>query len=179
MDCLGLLLLSLVLTSLSPATSFSLQDPKFPSTQARKLIRELNLFPKHSINIVDRDVTNRSSNLGSKIVEKPFKFPNLVDADSVTLEDLGHHAGYYQIEHSHDAQYIPKTLSTLIIAIYFVIHDYPEMFPLNSFLISWLLMNFSFLIRKSVSVLYIINRVKLDWYFCKGFWKAFEYEEIG
>ncbi|CAI9302939.1 unnamed protein product, partial [Lactuca saligna] len=104
MDCLGLLLLSLVLTSLSPATSFSLKDPKFPSTQARKLIRELNLFPKHSINIVDRDVTNRSSNLGSKIVEKPFKFPNLVDADSVTLEDLGHHAGYYQIEHSHDAQ---------------------------------------------------------------------------
>lgn len=136
MECLRLLILSLALASLSPATSLSHNDPKFPSTQARKLIRSLNLFPKHSINIVDRDVTNRSSNLGSKIVEKPFKFPNLVDSDSVTLEDLGHHAGYYQIEHSHDAQYIPKTLSTLITAIYFVIHDYPEMFPLNSFLIS-------------------------------------------
>ncbi|KAI3751531.1 hypothetical protein L2E82_22619 [Cichorium intybus] len=104
MDYLGLLLLSLVLASLSPATSLSLSDPKFPSTQARKLIRELNLFPKHSVNIIDRDVTNRSSNLGSKIVEKPFKFPNFVDSNSVSLEDLGHHAGYYQIEHSIDAQ---------------------------------------------------------------------------
>ncbi|KAI3751529.1 hypothetical protein L2E82_22617 [Cichorium intybus] len=104
MDCLSLLFLSLALITLPPATSLSIKESNFPSTQARKLIRDLNLFPKHSINIVDRDVTNRSSIPSSKLVEKPFKFPNFVDSDGVTLEELGHHAGYYQIEHSHDAQ---------------------------------------------------------------------------
>ncbi|XP_024969566.1 serine carboxypeptidase-like [Cynara cardunculus var. scolymus] len=101
---LPLLLLSLLVASFSPTTSLRLTDPKFPSTQARKLIRGLNLFPKHSINIVDRDVANRSSIVRPKIVEKPFKFPNFVDSGSASVEELGHHAGYYQIEHSYDAQ---------------------------------------------------------------------------
>ncbi|KAI7751162.1 hypothetical protein M8C21_017138, partial [Ambrosia artemisiifolia] len=38
------------------------------------------------------------------IFEKPFKFPNFAGADGVTVEELGHHAGYYQIQHSNDAQ---------------------------------------------------------------------------
>lgn len=97
--------LLLLLLFLSPLPSASLPIPsysKFPSIQAEKLIRELNLFPKESINIVDR---NHSSLLltKNKIVEKRFKFPNLADS-SVSVEDLGHHAGYYQIEHSHAAK---------------------------------------------------------------------------
>ncbi|XP_071734032.1 serine carboxypeptidase-like [Rutidosis leptorrhynchoides] len=94
--CLGLLL-----ASLSPATVISLTESRLPSIQAKQLITDLNLFPKHSVNIaVDVAVSNRSK----LIVEKPFKFPNFVGADNVSVEELGHHAGYYQIQHSHDAQ---------------------------------------------------------------------------
>ncbi|KAJ9545536.1 hypothetical protein OSB04_025243 [Centaurea solstitialis] len=106
-----LLLLSLLLASFSPAaTTLRLTDPQpqLPSTQARKLIRGLNLFPKHSINIIDadHDVTNRSSILlhRPKLVEKPFRFPNFIGSDGASVEELGHHAGYYQIQHSYDAQ---------------------------------------------------------------------------
>ncbi|XP_028064300.1 kynurenine--oxoglutarate transaminase-like [Camellia sinensis] len=62
-----------------------------PSVQGEKLIRELNFFPKESINIV----------------EKRFKFPNFVDPDvsDVSAVDLGHHAGYYTIQHSHAARF--------------------------------------------------------------------------
>nr|XP_043617215.1 serine carboxypeptidase-like [Erigeron canadensis] len=94
------LFLSLVLISLSPATGAN--HPKSPSIDARKLIRNLNLFPKHSVNIIDDDVTNRSS--VGRIVEKPFRFPNFIGGDGVSVEELGHHAGYYQIQHSNDAQ---------------------------------------------------------------------------
>ncbi|KAI8007692.1 hypothetical protein LOK49_LG07G00286 [Camellia lanceoleosa] len=37
------------------------------------------------------------------IAEKRFKFPNFADPD-VSAEDLGHHAGYYTIQHSHAAR---------------------------------------------------------------------------
>lgn len=100
-----LLVLPLFLSLLSPAISFQPQDTKLPATQAQKLIRDLNLFPKHPVNIVDRDATNTSA-ARSKIVEKPFRFPNFVDSDGVSVEELGHHAGYYQIKHSHEAKYI-------------------------------------------------------------------------
>lgn len=102
-----------VVASLSPATGLSLTESKFPLNEAKQLIRDLNLFPKHSVNIAVNAaaVTNRSK----IIVEKPFKFPNFADADGVSVEELGHHAGYYQIQHSHNAQYIPITLNTTTI----------------------------------------------------------------
>ncbi|OVA17989.1 Peptidase S10 [Macleaya cordata] len=68
----------------------------FPTTQAEKLIRQLNLFPKDA-EAVDESV------VAPKIVEKRFRFPNLADS-GVSVEDLGHHAGYYKIEHSHAAR---------------------------------------------------------------------------
>ncbi|XP_076902159.1 serine carboxypeptidase-like [Bidens hawaiensis] len=46
---------------------------------------------------------SRSSSDGEKklIVEKLFKFPGFDDPDhGATVEDLGHHAGYYRIKHS-------------------------------------------------------------------------------
>lgn len=95
----------LILILISPLSSSStIQFPsnsEFPSTQAEKLIRELNLFPKSSINIIDHD---DAPPIGPRIVEKRFKFPNLAD-NSVSVEDLGHHAGYYQIQHSYAARY--------------------------------------------------------------------------
>ncbi|CAK9159679.1 unnamed protein product [Ilex paraguariensis] len=94
-------LLALLISPLSSATLRIPSDAKFPSTQAEKLIRELNLFPKESINVVDQD--HSSALTGSKLVEKRFKFPNLADSGEST-EDLGHHAGYYPIQHSRGAK---------------------------------------------------------------------------
>ncbi|XP_059456068.1 serine carboxypeptidase-like [Corylus avellana] len=72
-----------------------------PSVEAEKLIRELNLFPKNDLNVIDgRDSSPPPKN---KIVEKRFAFPNFVGS-GVSVEDLGHHAGYYNIEHSHAAR---------------------------------------------------------------------------
>ncbi|CAN4114996.1 unnamed protein product [Withania somnifera] len=91
-------LLLLLLFVLSPSSSLKIREPsKFASEQAEKLIHELNLFPKESVNIVDRDPYPTDE--ASRIVEKRFAFPNLVNS-SVSFEDLGHHAGYYKIKHS-------------------------------------------------------------------------------
>ncbi|KAK4279627.1 hypothetical protein QN277_011375 [Acacia crassicarpa] len=74
----------------------------FASIQAKKLIRQLNLFPGADVNIVRG---GNSSVQTKKIVERPLRFPNLVASESgVSVEDLGHHAGYYTIEHSHAAK---------------------------------------------------------------------------
>ncbi|KAK9282657.1 hypothetical protein L1049_010877 [Liquidambar formosana] len=98
--------LLLALLVLSPLSSAQFADDlllpsiaRFPSTQAEKLIRELNLFPKDDVNIVK----GHDSTSSSKIVEKPLRFPNLVDP-SVSVEDLGHYAGYYKIQNSHAAK---------------------------------------------------------------------------
>ncbi|GMH13304.1 hypothetical protein Nepgr_015145 [Nepenthes gracilis] len=109
-----LLSLSVLFLLFSPFSSarFSFSDnlrlpsvANFPSLQAEKLIRELNLFPKESVNIVDGADGLSSPHAGPRLVEKRFRFPNLNDASGgVSVEDLGHHAGYYQIEHSHNAR---------------------------------------------------------------------------
>lgn len=71
----------------------------FPKQQAEKLIRSLNLFPKDSINIAPQD----SSFVTPKIVEKQFSFPSL-GYSGPSIEELGHHAGYYQLPHSKAAR---------------------------------------------------------------------------
>ncbi|KAI8539745.1 hypothetical protein RHMOL_Rhmol09G0206600 [Rhododendron molle] len=101
----GVILPCFLLLLLSPLSTAFLRmpsDAKFPSLQAEKLIRELNLFPKESVNVVDRGDDSLWST-GSRIVERRFRFPNLAEP-SVTEEDLGHHAGYYKIENSHAAR---------------------------------------------------------------------------
>ncbi|CAL5407910.1 unnamed protein product [Camellia sinensis] len=85
----------------SAATLRIPSNARLPSLQGEKLIRELNFFPKESINIVDpNDVS--AAPVAPRIVEKRFKFPNFADPD-VSVEDLGHHAGYSTIQHSHAA----------------------------------------------------------------------------
>ncbi|KAI3748587.1 hypothetical protein L6452_11759 [Arctium lappa] len=98
-------LLLLLLAPLASTTTLSLDNPSFPSTLAKKMIRDFNLFPERSINIVEDDAGLRSSSVQQKkIVEKRFKFPDFVDPSGISVDDLGHHAGYYQIEHSHAAR---------------------------------------------------------------------------
>lgn len=79
-------------------------DSRFPSAEAEKLIRDLNLFPKEPINVVDHDPLASSAS-ASEIVEKPLRFPNLLFAGSNdSIQELGHHAGYYKIKHSRAAR---------------------------------------------------------------------------
>ncbi|CAI8602072.1 unnamed protein product [Vicia faba] len=72
--------------------------------EAKKLVRDLNLFPELNLNIA---AANSSSlDRSGKIVEKRLKFPNLLadDDDDVSVEDFGHYAGYYPIQNSHAAR---------------------------------------------------------------------------
>lgn len=83
--------------------SISTSDFEFPKTQAQKLIRSLNLFPKHEVN--HRAVQDDDDLGASRIVEKPLRFPFLADS-TPSVQDLGHHAGYYKLPHTKDARYV-------------------------------------------------------------------------
>ncbi|XP_052184116.1 serine carboxypeptidase-like [Diospyros lotus] len=88
-------LCSLLLLLLSPLSSrATIHGNSLPETRAEKLIRELNLFPKHGIN------TGRH---GPLMVEKPLSVPVLGDPGT-SIEDLGRHAGYYRLPHTKDAR---------------------------------------------------------------------------
>ncbi|KAI4384395.1 hypothetical protein MLD38_002559 [Melastoma candidum] len=76
----------------------------FPSLNAEKLIRELNLSPKELDVVSGRNGVGIGGD-GKRIMERNFVFPDLVGVDSrVSVEDLGHHAGYYKLKDSHDAR---------------------------------------------------------------------------
>lgn len=101
-----LLLISLLAVSfLSDALLDVPLDSRFPSVEAEKLIRGFNLFPKGSINVVDHDPLASYAS-ASEIVEKPLRFPNLIAGSNDSVQELGHHAGYYKIKHSHAARLI-------------------------------------------------------------------------
>lgn len=86
-------------TSICSATSGDLEL----KLEAKKLVRDLNLFPDVNLNIVSSAAANSSSR--GKIVENPLNFRNLIsDEDDVSVEDFGHYAGYYPIQHSHAAK---------------------------------------------------------------------------
>lgn len=103
--CLSfLLLLALPLAS---ATSLDQEQPNLSSTinypilQAEKLIRDLNLFPKDSVNIAVEDPSFSSSG----IVEKSFQFPFIGrKSRGPSVQELGHHAGYYPLPHTKSAR---------------------------------------------------------------------------
>ncbi|CAJ1979244.1 unnamed protein product [Sphenostylis stenocarpa] len=70
-----------------------------PHSQAEKFIRSLNLFPKDSANN-----SVKGDNAGfvpGKIVEKKFSF---FGDSGPSVQDLGHHAGYYSLPHSKAAR---------------------------------------------------------------------------
>ncbi|XP_027363665.1 serine carboxypeptidase-like [Abrus precatorius] len=95
-------LCNLLLLFSAPSSSAS-DDELRVTLHAKNLIRDLNLFPDDDVNVIS--VANFSSIQPRKIVEKRFRFPNLIASDSgVSVEDLGHYAGYYPIQHSHAAR---------------------------------------------------------------------------
>jgi len=103
---ISLCTLVLLLLFFSPSTHASASDEA--ALLAKRLISDLNLFPDDAVNVVP--VAN-SSLQPRKIVEKRLRFPNLVASDSEpSVEDLGHHAGYYPIEHSHAARCASREL---------------------------------------------------------------------
>ncbi|XP_043704714.1 serine carboxypeptidase-like [Telopea speciosissima] len=75
-------------------------DANFPTVQAEKLIRQFNLIPKDALYIPHESSIPPTP----KIVEKRFTLPHLADSSDVSVEDLGHHAGYYQLKHSYAAR---------------------------------------------------------------------------
>ncbi|KAJ6311487.1 hypothetical protein OIU77_013281 [Salix suchowensis] len=113
LNFISVFLLSLIVISharISDNPYLNFERSNFPSAQAEKMIRELNLFPKSEVNVIDSgdDGVGAISESGynKRIVERKFRFPNVVgdEKESFTVDDLGHHAGYYKIEHSHDAR---------------------------------------------------------------------------
>ncbi|KAK8965744.1 Serine carboxypeptidase 3 [Platanthera guangdongensis] len=72
-------------------------DANFPASAADKFIRALNLLPKDPS--PEPSINAASANtLPGSIVEKPIRL-----AVGVGVDDLGHHAGYYRLPHTHDA----------------------------------------------------------------------------
>ncbi|KAH0979965.1 hypothetical protein GBA52_007142 [Prunus armeniaca] len=97
-----LLLLLSTVASAKLTNPLGLARSSFPSVHAQELIRAFNLFPKEDINIIDGPDSSIFHD-SPRLVEKRFNLPNLVGS-GVSLEDLGHHAGYFKIEHSHAAR---------------------------------------------------------------------------
>lgn len=95
-----LLLLLCAWTSPSSADDLRLPDSaSFPQAQAERLIKALNLMPGVA------EVQEESRNEGPRLVERKIDLHiNGDSGNSATLEDLGHHAGYYQLEHTHAAK---------------------------------------------------------------------------
>jgi len=95
--------LAVVLLWSSPSSSAA----NFNDEIAKNLIRNLNLFPHHDINILDANPNVEENQNNNKIiVEKPLRFPNFSgeDDEGVSIDDLAHRAGYYPIQHSHAAK---------------------------------------------------------------------------
>jgi len=78
----------------------------FPKLQAERLIKQLNLFPKYPYNHRDHHENGADGFEEPRLVEWRFKISELgLDTDSeTTVENLGHHAGYYRLPHSKDAR---------------------------------------------------------------------------
>ncbi|KAH0671273.1 hypothetical protein KY285_025776 [Solanum tuberosum] len=68
---------------------------------AEKFIRQLNLFPKHDINII---VSSKDQIADQhRLFEKKLNLSYLGHSGA-TVQDLGHHAGYYHLLHSKAAR---------------------------------------------------------------------------
>ena len=71
-----------------------------PKMQAERLIRSLNLSPKKAVNL---DVSHGEA-VAPRMIEKSLEFPFLDGSSGTSIQDLGHHAGYFRLAHSIDAR---------------------------------------------------------------------------
>lgn len=89
---------ALSLYSSNNEDEFILSSAEFPVPMAQKLIKQLNLFPKHDINKGKTVAATEQT-----LFEKRFNLSYLGDSGA-TVQDLGHHAGYYRLPHTKDAR---------------------------------------------------------------------------
>ncbi|CAL0329062.1 unnamed protein product [Lupinus luteus] len=100
---LSLSLFFLILPSFSSSrptfpTPKHLLQSYFPKSQAESLIRSFNLSPKYPVNLIANDTT---AFVPGSIVENKVSF---LGASGPSIEELGHHAGYYSLIHSKAAR---------------------------------------------------------------------------
>ncbi|KAM0953570.1 putative carboxypeptidase C [Dioscorea sansibarensis] len=98
-------LLILSISSLLPASSEK-PNPKFYPRSSRRfaeaLIRDLNLIPE--IQEIDGQIP-ADDQWGPRLVEKKLNLDILGDIGSgISILELGHHAGYYSLNHTHAAR---------------------------------------------------------------------------
>ncbi|KAJ3685788.1 hypothetical protein LUZ61_014952 [Rhynchospora tenuis] len=98
----SLLFITISIFSLSYASLIQNEDIIFPSIQAKKQIKSLNLQPKESAAVPSIRLPGTESK-DVKLVERQI---NLIKDTSSTQSapSLGHHAGYYKLPHTHDAK---------------------------------------------------------------------------
>ncbi|GAB2285076.1 hypothetical protein Dimus_019531 [Dionaea muscipula] len=90
----------------------------FPKIEAEKLIKHLNLSPKRSFNhrAAHEEESSPAAGAGrGRLIERSFKIPpQLLLHDhgipGTSLQDFGHHAGYYRLPHSKDARSLSPSL---------------------------------------------------------------------
>ena len=74
----------------------------FPKRQAEKLIMDLNLFPDDDVNVAAHEFLFESI-AEKKIIERRFELP-VIGNSGPSVQELGHHAGYYRLPHSQSAR---------------------------------------------------------------------------
>nr|GME18570.1 serine carboxypeptidase-like [Ipomoea batatas] len=85
----------------SPGQANGADNNSMAKRRAEKMIRQLNLFPLHDLN---RGPTHSPAGADSpRLVEKKLKL-NLLGDSGASVEDLGHHAGYYRLPGTVDAR---------------------------------------------------------------------------
>ncbi|MED6220612.1 hypothetical protein PIB30_046374 [Stylosanthes scabra] len=76
----------------------------------------MNLFPRKSGNIIrERGISDNDVFVPGSIVEKKFSFLAANSLSGASVQELGHHAGYYSLPHTKAARYnFTKLASNLI-----------------------------------------------------------------
>ncbi|KAM7278051.1 hypothetical protein ACFE04_005185 [Oxalis oulophora] len=102
----------LYLLCISSSFSYAAYDKKNPldvtpcllKQQAENLIRAFNLSPKKSVNIASS--VDVPSVVSSKIVEKELNLHQFLNTGAArpSVQDFGHHAGYYKLPHTKGAR---------------------------------------------------------------------------
>ncbi|XP_039129735.1 serine carboxypeptidase-like [Dioscorea cayenensis subsp. rotundata] len=98
-------LLFLSISSLLPSSSQNPNPKNYPRSSRRfaeALIRDLNLIP--GIQEIDGQIPENDQR-NPRLVEKKLNLDILGDIGSgISIQELGHHAGYYSLNHTHAAR---------------------------------------------------------------------------
>ena len=79
---------------------------RFPRSAAVDLIRALNLHPADASPPLSTAGVEGALAPAGTLVERPIRLASFADAGDAgtSVEDLGHHAGYYRLPNTHDAR---------------------------------------------------------------------------